>query len=485
MGSRRSYSISDLELIEKLAQAESRKSIWAYRQYLDPKLKIGWWQREIAMELQRFWREYRAGLRPYLVIQAPPQHGKSTQVIDAISWMAGQDPSTKFIYASFSERLGVRANLRMQRTIDSAKYAGTFEKTQLANSLNSRRGQYQRNHEMIEFVGSTGYFRNTTVRGSVTGESLDIGIIDDPIKGRLEANSETVRDSTWDWMMDDFFTRFSDSGAFLSILTRWHVDDPIGRLIAAKSDVRVLSYPAIATQNEKHRKEGEALFQEHKSLEFLLSRKATMANPNWLALYQQSPIVFGGEMFKDHWWQYYDIIPPLLYRVIYADTAQKTKTQNDYTVFQHWGFTADGRAYLLEQLRGKWEAPELLTRARAFWNKCKAMELGALRAFKIEDKVSGTGLIQSLRREAITVQEISRSSGKTAGDKVTRANDAIPAVESGRVYLPRGAKWLSDYLEELSAFPNGVHDDQVDATVDAIVDGIVTNKIGNYAALVS
>lgn len=477
MGSRRSFSISDLELIEGLAKIEARKSLWAYRQYIDRKLKIGWWQREIAKELQRFWLEYRAGLRPYLVIQAPPQHGKSTQVIDGISWMAGQRPETKFIYASFSERLGVRANLRLQRTMDSEKYRGVFEQTQLANRENSNRGQYQRNHEMIEFVGHEGYFRNTTVRGSVTGESLDIGIIDDPIKGRLEANSQTVRDNTWDWMMDDFFTRFADDGAFLSILTRWHVDDPIGRLIQAKSNVRVLSYPAIAEVDEPNRKAGEALFPEHKSLDFLLSRKEAMGTANWLALYQQSPVVVGGEMFKDAWWQFYDMLPPLLYRVIYADTAQKTKEQNDFTVFQHWGFTKDGRAYLIDQVRGKWEAPDLLVRARAFWNKAKALEnFGSLRAFKIEDKVSGTGLIQTLRREGVTVQEISRSSGKTAGDKITRAGDATPAVESGRVYLPRRVPWLSDYLSELSAFPNGTNDDQVDATVDAIVDGIVSNN---------
>jgi predicted phage terminase large subunit-like protein len=139
---------------------------------------------------------------------------------------------------------------------------------------------------------------------------------------------------------------------------------------------------------------------------------------------------------------------------------------NDYSVFQCWGYTITKQAVLLDMVRGKWEAPDLLVQARAFWNKhAGTKNQGALRAMKVEDKASGTGLIQTLKREGIPILDIQRNI-----DKVTRALDAAPYIESGNVILPQQASWLSDYLSEFSAFPNGAHDDMVDPTMDAIAE---------------
>jgi len=155
----------------------------------------------------------------------------------------------------------------------------------------------------------------------------------------------------------------------------------------------------------------------------------------------------------------------------------KTKEQNDYSVFQCWGESFEGQAVMLDQIRGKWEAPELLIQARAFWNKHKAGNNGNLRAFKVEDKASGTGLIQTLKREGMPIVGIQRSV-----DKITRAMDAAPMMQSGNVSLPQNAPWLADYLSEFSAFPNGSHDDQVDPTMDAIQD-ILTKRTIDYRNL--
>jgi len=171
-----------------------------------------------------------------------------------------------------------------------------------------------------------------------------------------------------------------------------------------------------------------------------------------------------GGMLDPKWWQYYTAPPALEYRTIYADTAQKTGTQNDYSVIQCWGKSRAGQAVLLDQIRGKWEAPELLVQSRAFWAKHKP-GAAPLRAFKVEDKVSGTGLIQTLKREGIPMLAIQRDR-----DKVTRAYDAAPMIESGNVLLPRDAPWLSDLLAEATAFPNGAHDDQLDPLFDAVSD---------------
>lgn len=465
-----------LELLKEQVIRQARKDFLTYRKLINPKNKWGWWQEEIARQLQKFYDDMVAGKRPKLVIQAPPQHGKSEQIIDFISWLAGKEPDLRSIYTSFSERLGVRANLKMQRLMDSAKYKEVFPGTRLAGKERTESGVFLRNREILEYCGQSGYFRNTTVGGSITGEGLDLGVIDDPIKGRKEANSKTVRDNVWDWFTDDFFTRFSEDAALLCILTRWHIDDPIGRLIKKYPDVKVLSYPAIALEDEPHRKAGEALFPEHKSLEFLNERKQGMANTSWLSLYQQTPIVIGGEIIKGADFGRYAVAPVIQYRKIFADTAQKTAERNDYSVFECWGLGEDRKLYLLDMIRGKWEAPELRRRAIEFWNKHAALTgQGRLREMLVEDKASGTGLIQDIKRdEKIPIKAIQRST-----DKLTRVQDALPYIESGYVMLPAEASFISDFISECEAFTaDGAHDhdDQIDPMCDAITDMLSTAK---------
>lgn len=451
----------------------ARDNFLIFRQLMNPKDKWGWFNTELTNELDAFAKSLERGERPKLVVEAPPQHGKSVAIIDFIAWVAGRNPDGRTIYGSFSERLGIRANLKLQRMYKSPVYQEIFPDVKMASG--KKDDTATKNRDLIEYAGREGYFRNTTVRGSVTGESLDLGVIDDPLKGRAEANSPTIREAAWDWFTDDFFTRFSEDAGLLIILTRWHIDDPVGRLLERMPHgVRVLKYKAVADVDEKHRKTGEALFPEHKSIEFLMERKAAMSEGNWLALYQQSPTIIGGNLFKTEWWGYYDEPPRLMYRIIVADTAQKTAEHNDYSVLACWGLTlptmvdgqkVPGKAVKLDMLRGKWEGPELLTMARAFWQKHanQPAQFGSLRAMYIEDKVSGTNLIQTLKRERIPVMAIQRDK-----DKVTRANDIAPQLAIGNVLLPKYAPWLKDFLEECAQFPNGVFDDQVDTMMDAV-----------------
>ena len=473
-------TLATVEMIEQLIIKRARRDLLQYRKFMNPKLKVGWFVRDMTAGLQKFYEDLRAGKRPILFIEAPPQHGKSEAVGAAIEWMVGLCPNLKVIYASFSERLGVRANRKMQRALSSKKYQKVFPNTKINERNSVATTGYQRNSEMIEFVDTGGSFRNTTIGGSVTGETLQVGIIDDPVKGREAANSKTVRNKTWDWFNDDFYSRFDEFAGLIIILTRWHIDDLVGRLKEqGEEDITVLSYKAIAEKDEEHRKAGEALFPEHKSLEFLLKRKKRYTDASWQSLYQQNPIVIGGNLFKAEHWQYYTALPRLDYRIITGDTAMKTAEQNDYSVLQCWGKSYDGKAYLIDQIRGKWEAPELKVQTQAFWNKHQAeTDLAYLRSLLIEDKASGTGLIQTIRKESnIPVIAIQRNT-----DKIMRANDVIPAIESGNVFLPEGASFLSDFLEEASQFPNGSHDDQLDPMMDAVMD-ITGNQVEDYGSL--
>lgn len=475
-----------LELVEELQVRYARVNFYAYRRYMHPDNKSGWFQRDVADNLQQFYEDLKGGKRPKLVIEAPPQHGKSVQIVDFISWLSGKMPDNRTIYTSFSERLGVRANLSMQRMMSSSKYKKVFPNfgIPLRNSVTIS-SQKLRNREIIEFTNGEGYFRNTTVEGSITGESLDLGVIDDPMRGRKDANSSTKRNSSWDWFTDDFFTRFSEYAGLLCILTRWHVDDPIGRLIDKNDDVKVLKYPALATDDAKlmahdPRKSGsdEALFPEHKSSEFLLERKKTMASQNWSALYQQSPYTIGGDIIKGSWFSRYTVLPKIKYRACYGDTAMKAKESNDFQVAECWGKGDDGRIYLIDLDRDKYEADELERRFPDFWHKQRGQkELGRLRYFGIEDKASGTELIQRMRkkiRPAIPVKAIPRSI-----DKYTRVSDVLGYIESGYVVLPENAPWVYDFIKECEAFSaddSHDYDDQIDPMCDAISDMLHNGK---------
>ena len=292
------------------------------------------------MAIQKFYQDYRDDKRPILIITCPPQHGKSWSVEDAVSWFAGKNPDLRIVFSSFSDHLGIRCNSGVQRVILSNKYQKIFPDTHIGNkNVVAMATQYRRNSNHIEFVDKQGSFRNTTVGGPITGESLDIGFIDDPFKGRSEANSQLIRDKVWLWFTDDFGTRFSDTAGYVVIMTRWHTDDIVGRLIEKFKDqknVTIFKFPAIAINNEYYRKEGEALFPELKSLEFLHGKKELMLDPAWEGLYQGNPIVESGNLINPTWWKWWEVLPKMEYTYAVADTAQKKNNWNDYTVFQCW-----------------------------------------------------------------------------------------------------------------------------------------------------
>jgi len=456
------YSTADL--IEMAVIASARESFWSFYRYLNPKFKTGWFQEEVAAVLQQFFEELNEGLRPKYIIEAPPQHGKSKMIVHFIAWASGKNPELKTIYTSFSERLGIRANLLLQRIYDSDKFKKVFPVFQInapgvpfdvhKNATRSR--------ELIEYIGCDGFIRNTTVRGAITGESLDLGIIDDPIKGREQANSEAIRNATWDWFTDDFLTRFADDAGMLTILTRWHIDDPIGRLKEKLGKaLKVFTYKAIAESDEPNRKEGDPLFPEHKSKAFLLERKSTMSQPSWESLYQQNPKIIEGEMIKRGWFEgrRYNVAPAMPIRIVQSwDTAQKAKDINDPSVCTTWAETETGY-YLIHVLVFKGEYPALKRTVKNHFSRFDMFNKFPA-AVLIEDKSSGASLIQDLKAETkIPVIAIN-----PCADKVTRASSSSSLMESGLVWLPENANWLVEYEEELFAFPRAKHDDQVDST---------------------
>jgi len=443
-------SLSDVDLMEQLAIAECRYSFYAFRQYINPKLKLGWWQRESAYELQRFYESLVAGERPKLIIEAPPQHGKSLLIVDFIAWIAGHHPDFRTIYTSFSERLGVRANLRLQRTYATDKYKKIFPDTKIGSTAN---------RELIEYDGKEGYFRNTTVRGSITGEGLDLGVIDDPIKGREQAGSQTVRDATWDWLTDDFLTRFADDAGLLIILTRWHLDDPVGRLKIADPSIRCVSHPAIATEDEQYRKKGEPLFPEHKSLEFLLGVKKLMAATSWESLYQQRPFLEEGEFFKPDMISIVDAVP-IGTKMVRAWDLAATKGGGDWTVGFKFGRMPDGRGIIVDILRFQRGPDEV----RAAMKNTADLD-GKQVAIRGPQDPGQAGKDQAQQLTKLLAGYKVKFAPVT-GEKTVRADGFASQVNVGNIVMLR-APWNTPFIEEARSFPNGVNDDQIDSGADA------------------
>lgn len=468
----------DLFLLEQIYCAKSRKSLYVYRQYIsDFKLKKNWFVKEMTQALQQFYEDYLAGKRPILIIQAPPQNGKSEAVTDAINWIAGKNPNLRFIYSSFSERLGIRANLKTQRTMSRPKYKKIFPNT----IINSRRvvtsEGYQRNREMVEFIDHEGSFRNTTVEGAVTGETLDIGVIDDPIKGYKSAKSMTARNSVWSWFTDDFMTRFDEMAGLIVILTRWHIDDLAGRLIESDPSVKVLTYKAIAEEDEEFRKEGEALFPEHKSLEFLLKRKEIMLDSSWSSLYQQNPTVAGGNMFQSSWFKPISssVIDSIKFakRFITADTALKDKVKNDYTVYSAWG-VFENKLYLIDRYRGKPRSKQREIIAKDFYSKNNKYPF---RGMYIEQKASGVDLYQRMIDDGYMVFEVERNI-----DKFERGENVSSYFEIYGIHYNEGIDDITSFIAEVEQFPDSTHDDQVDTLMDALEITYMTEDI-DYSKL--
>ncbi len=474
----------------------ARRELLPFTQYTFPEYRPGWFAVHLAAKLDKFLDDCMAELSPRLMIYAPPRHGKSELVSRRLPAFAlGRNPDTEVITASYSGNLAGKMSRAVERIVMGARYRELFPATAFPRSGLANPEHKVSSVELREVLDHKGSYRAAGVREGITGEGAGaigekpgIFLIDDPVKDATDARSMAVRDATWEWYLTTAYSRLGTGAGMCLVMTRWNVDDLAGRLREAEQADEgdawdVVEFPAIAERDEPDRKQGEALDETRYPLTRLLQiQKALKAKPwVWASLYQQRPTVLGGTVFKDAWWEYYDpkVLPRFRYRRIYADTAQKTKEANDYSVFQCWAMGWDGRIYLLDQIRDRWEAPELLRVARDFWRKWafKGPNLEVTQAMCIEDKSSGTGLIQQLRRTpkgrggeylAIPVRAIPRHL-----DKAVRATNGSPYIEAGHVVLPEYAPFLSDYKGEFSAFNLAMshpHDDQVDPTLDAIDD---------------
>ena len=448
----------------------ARECFAGFVDFTQPAYQMGWVHEKICLELDNFLDAVQRKESPRLMLMLPPRHGKSQLVSRCFpAYAFGRNPDLTMISASYGADLSSRMNRDVQRIMDSDAYDLVFPKTKLwaKNVRTTAHGSYQRNSDIFEIVGHVGSYRSAGVGGGITGMGGAILIVDDAIKDRAEADSPTIRDKVWDWYTSTLYTRLAPGGGILLVMTRWHMDDLAGRLIEAErvgegDSWRCISFPAIATDDEPHRRMGEALHPERYPLTQLLAIKAALGARDWEALYQQRPTPDGGAIFRKEWIRYYlpKDLPDKFDKVLISwDMAFKDSEDSDYVVGQVWG-KQGACHYLLDQVRGRMGFTATVQAFRdlaARWPR--AMEK------LVEDKANGPAVIDSLKRQVTGIIPINPDGSKTA-----RAHAVTPLFEAGNVFIPHPhtCAWAGDYEAELLQFPAAAHDDQVDATTQAL-----------------
>lgn len=440
--------------------AEFAKRAWHVLEPAAP-LKWGWALDAICEHLEAV----TDGRITRLLMNVPPGSMKSllTGVIwPAWEWGPKNMPEMRFVGTAHEETLAIRDSRRCRDLIKSEWFQKLWP-LELSSDLDGKR----------EFGNVRKGIRQARSFTSMTGVRGDRIILDDPISAD-SANSPAKLEAARIAFTETLPTRVnSDKSAIVVIMQRLNEKDVSGVILEMGLPYVHLCIPMRYEPGHRcstsigwtdpRTEEGELMFPERFGEQQVRELEKTLGSYGAAGQLQQRPAPRGGGILKEAWFRYYSVCPKLDFRTIHVDTAQKTAQANDYSVFQCWGRSAVGEAVLIDQIRGKWEAPELLVQARAFWLKHIGASPAPLRSMQVEDKVSGTGLIQTLRREGIPIIPVQRNN-----DKISRAHDAAPFIESGNVLLPIDAPWLSDLLSEASAFPGGAHDDQLDPMFDAI-----------------
>lgn len=419
------------------------------------------WHIEVIAEALE---QCRTGKLRRLIINVPPRSLKSHMASIAFpAYLLGRDPSSRIICASYAQDLADKLAGDCRSLILSDVYRELFPATRLAT----------RKPALNDYMTTeTGFRLSTSVGGVLMGRGAGWIIIDDPLKPD-EALSETQRKSANDWFDHTLISRLNDknTGCIILIMQRLHEDDLVGHVLK-HGGWKLLSFPAIAERDESYivytpfgkrtftRRQGEALHSERESLETLGRIREIQGEYNFAGQYEQAPSPLGGGMVKDSWFKRYkpNELPEEFELVFQSwDTANKSTELSDYSACTTWALRKD-HLYLLHVFRQRLDYPDLRRVVKQHTETHKA------KTILIEDKGSGTQLIQDLRADG--VHGVARYEPKV--DKVMRMHSVSSTIESGFVHVPGEAHWLPEFLHEMSSFPRGKYDDQVDSTSQAL-----------------
>ena len=437
----------------------ARKRLLPFVERFNSDYLAGWVHKDVCQRLERFSEQVANKESPRLMLFMPPRHGKSTLASVAFpAWHLGRHPDHEFISCSYSGSLAMSFSRKVRQLLREPVYKNVFEKSRL-----------DKDSQSIESWQTTqgGGYVAAGVGGGITGKGAHVMVIDDPVKNREDAESDNNREATWDWYTSTAYTRLSPGGGILVILTRWHDDDLAGRLLKQAEDGadqwEVIRYPAIAEVDETFRKQGESLHPERYNVNALEQIRKAIGPRDWSALYQQNPVSDEGDYFSRDMIRYYedeDLEYAQLNYYCAWDLAIGQRDRNDYSVGIVVGVDEYDHLYVVDVVRGKYDGFELVEQILDLYETWRPGIVGIERGH-IEMALGP--FLQKRTRERGLSEAYFKDLKVGRRDKEARARAIQGRMQQGMVYFPKDAVWTGTMVAELLRFPNGAHDDQVDA----------------------
>lgn len=424
---------------DRLAASAARDSLVAYAIGMSPAYRTPPHIELLASKLEAVNR----GEIKRLMVAMPPRHGKSNLCSELFpSWYLGHNPQNQVMFTTYGQDLADGFGRKVRNALADERHVRSFPGSELA--------QDSRSAQRFNTTAGGVYYA-VGAGGAVTGRGANLLLIDDPLKSREEADSKLIRDKLWDWYASTAYTRLMPGGAVVLVQTRWHEDDLAGRLLNGHEKWEVLELPALAEPGDAlGRGVGEALWPDQYNAEALQTIRSTIGEREFVALYQQHPSALEGAMFKRQWLHRANPPKAGLQVAMGVDLALSTKTSADYTAIAVMGKDEFGKLYVLDAIRERVDFP------------------GALQLIRqVADKWSPKAIaIEQVAFQAVVVQELLRQTTlpikgvRPDKDKVTRAQPLALRYEQGLVFHTDLPSWFED---ELLSFPQGAHDDGVDA----------------------
>ena len=448
-------AINRLSVLEKHDKVQ--KSLLEYAKFQMPEYQTPAHIQLLAHKLE----EVERGNIKRLAIFMPPRHGKSQLTSQFFpAWYLGRNPSKFVIATTYAQDLADDFGRSVRNQIQDEDYNRIFNDCTLSKDSSSVRRFHTTGSGVYYAVGAG---------GAITGRGAHLLLIDDPIKGREDADSDAMRSNLIDWYRSTAYSRLMPGGSIILIQTRWHEDDLAGWILRETSHEpwEVIELPAVLDEKASKilkRPKGQALWPEAYDKKRLEEIKKTAGSREWNSLYMQRPSAEEGNILKRYWWKEWkeDNPPECNYILQSWDTAYTVKSTSDYSAVTTWGiFEHKGiqNAILLSARRERWEFPELKSEAINLYNEFKPDVV------LIEAKASGWSLIQELQRAGIPITPFNPKKA----DKKTRAHSVTPLFESGRVWYPSSKYWAEDVINQCAQFPSSNYDDLVDSTTQALM----------------
>ncbi len=440
----------------KLANQQEHAQLFALNRYLCGKLQ-----------------KIIDGERHFYIVEMPPQHGKSLTITKTFpSYYLMKNPDKNVMITTYTQSLfSLFADDNRKKF---AKFAPAVAGLQIDRNMSNE----------FTIKDHTGSFYATSIYGGATGRTANLLILDDPVKNAQEARSATMKAGLIDEWQRSFFTRMHPDTSVILIMTRWAVDDLAGTLLKQKAmPWEELKLPAIAENipdgetDEIGRHNGDYLCPEVQSGDQIELAKKTVSPEAFAAMYQQRPVLEGGNLLKNEYFRYYVpdrktlidlglqnddktvVLPPMERKFSSWDLTFTANENSDFTAGQVWGKSGPNY-YLLNRVNARLAFPEQIDAIKAV-----QQQFPDISATYIEDKANGSAVMSVINQYVPGIIPVT-----PIGDKVERANAVLGYFRGGNVFVPH-PRWqpeVRDMLDQWTAFPNVEHDDEVDSMTQAL-----------------